>query len=238
MQALTMNAPYRATNHPAFSGTVTDKAETLCKLIARGMGEGDDAIFDYDYEGRVEPIEFEARDGFWPWTSGGFEVCLPAALSHHWGTGCAPAAIQPIIDRGSEIIADEWAGHYPERPDFMTCITANPGDTGYEWQSEAEEWESESWLSDTDCYFWKARVIFYAPDDMQNETGEPEIYVDAYLNTDLNYGRDSIPWLRAYPGGKSDQTHGDFKRTIPLRVFEALTESEIEALAAMAVASL
>jgi len=79
--------------------------------------------------------------------------------------------------------------------------------------------------------------ICTAPGDRQNETGEPEIYVDAYLNTDLNYGRDSVS-AYSVTGRRVDRTHGEFKRTIPLTAFVAMTDDELGVLADDAVRSL
>jgi len=221
--------------NPVFDQADANAAE-LASLLCEALKDNDEAIFAYD--AKPEPIETEPRDGFWPWTSGGYHMCLPAMLSHHWGTGRVPASLQPMIDEGDRIIANEWARRFPDRPPLLDCIAAwEETDPLHKWHEAACEWECESWNEDTDCYFWKARVMFLAPGDMQNETGKPEVYIDAYLNTDLNYGRDHIPWLRAY-GTNPDQTTGSFKRTIPLADFIAMDSAALEALCAEAIASL
>jgi hypothetical protein len=179
----------------------------------------------------------KARDGFIPWTSGGYEICLPATLSHHWGSGSAPAPVQPWLDEGERFIAEEWTRQFPDRPGLVDCICAGEGEPGYQWQSEAENFECEAWSADTDCYFWKARVMFIAPDDRQNESGKPEVYIDAYLNTDLNYGRDHIGWLRCY-GTDPNQTIGEFKRTYALSTFARMKPDQLARLAQQAIASL
>lgn len=204
-----------------------DNARELIGGLAEMLRDGDDAILDYDVERRIEPIEHEPRSGFWPWTSGGFEVCLPAALSHHWGTGCAPAPIQPLIESGESFIAEAWAERYPDRPALVACICDES--IPDEWRQEAEDWESEAWSEDTDCYFWKARVMFEDAGDMNGDGKAARVHIDAYLNTDLNYGRDDIPWLRCY-GRKADQTWGDFKVSFPLDKFARLQPKHLEAL--------
>lgn len=213
------------------------RTQELVALLAEAIGDADEACFQYPFADQVEAIETEARDGFIPCTSGGHHVCLAAALSHHNSTGCAPAAIQPIIDQANGMIVDEWSRQYPDRPGLWDCIGAQAGEPGHEWAREAEEWESESWANDTDCYFWKARAIIYSPEDHQNETGDWEVYIDAYLNTDLNYGRDHISWLSCY-GSNPNQTVGDFKRTIPIAEFAAMDTAAIEAIVAEAIAAL
>lgn len=224
----------------SFDGALLqDQARALTTVLARALRDHDEAVFDYDVENRVEEIESTARDGFWPWTSGGFNVTLAASLAHHWGTGSAPAPLQPMLDSGAAIIAEEWDRQHPDQP-FDKAVA---GELGPEVEAKAQEWESEGWMSDDDAYFWKARVMFLAPDDMSYrseeapEPGEPYVYVDAYLNTDLNYGRDHIRWLSAY-GSSPNQTSGDFKRVYTLDRFAALTDDDMENLAVEAMKEL
>jgi hypothetical protein len=79
--------------------------------------------------------------------------------------------------------------------------------------------------------------MFLDADDRQNETGKPEVYIDAYLNTDIGYGRDHIAWMPHY-GGKANQTVGSFKLTMPADDFAALDDDALEALAIEAVKQL
>lgn len=213
-----------------------ERTQELVALLAEAMGDSDEACFQYPYADQIEEIETVARDGFWPWTSGGHHVCLAAAISHHSATGAAPSPIQPMIDATDKMIADEWARQFPDRPSHVDCISAGKGELGHEWQIDAEQWEFEAWQGDTDCYYYKARAMIVAPSDHQNESGQWEVYIDAYLCSD-SYGRDSIPWLSCY-GQKTDQTAGDFKRTIPLCDFVAMDSAALEALASEAVATL
>lgn len=201
-------------------------AAYLASALCEALKDNDEAIFAYD--AKPEAIETEARDGFIPYTSGGWHICLPAALSYCRSSGHAPAPLQGAIREGERFIADAWAERFPERPGLIDCIC----DESCEWQAEAEEWESEAWINDEDCYFWKAQVMFLGPLDQGNETGRAEVYIDAYLNTDLNYGRDYIDWA----GG--NQTHGNFKRTIPADQFAAMTEDDLDAIVQEAVESL
>ncbi len=219
---------------------VEQRTHEFVTLMAEAMGDDDEACFQYPFADQVEEIERESRSGFIPWTHGGHHVVLAAALSHHWGTGAAPAPVQPLIDAGGEIIASEWARQYPERPSLIDCICSEPdlhpdlfgGETPLphsmpdSWRRAAEDFESESWANDDDCYYWKARAMILSPRDRQNQSGDWEVYVDAYLCTD-SYGRDSIPWLSCY-GQKTDQTVGDWKRTVPMREFMAMDSDALE----------
>lgn len=83
-------------------------------------------------------------------------------------------------------------------------------------------------------YFYKVRCQYYTADNPRNESGEDEVHFTAYLNTDLEYGRDYIPWL-SYTGGKADQTYGGFGETVPVSEltperFEELYEEALDAL--------
>lgn len=87
------------------------------------------------------------------------------------------------------------------------------------------EWEDAS-LSEGTTYFYKVRAQLYAADSADNTTGEDEVYVWAAINTDLEYGRDHIGWLRAY-GSDPNQNKGGHCETIKLA---ELTEEKIEEL--------
>ena len=209
------------------------KAYTLALAIADGMKNNDEAIYYYGDNEGIEPIETAARDGFIPYTSGGFEICLPASLNHAYGSGSVPAPIQPIIDSWLKDCADDWAREYPDRPSLMDCICGDDESL----RDAACEYESEYLCNSDESYFWKSRIMFLDADDRQNETGKPEIYIDAYLNTDIGYGRDHIPWLSHY-GSNPNQTIGSFKLTIPADDFAKLDDDALEALAIQAVKQL
>jgi hypothetical protein len=201
-------------------------ARAIALALGQLMIDGDEACIDGDPADRIEEIEHESRDGFIPFTSGGFEVCLPAALAHHWGSGCAPAAVQHIIDRQEPSIADDWQRQHDDAPPFLECVNAEEGPAAA-WRERAQEFEAEWWAEDTDCYYWKARVMFEDVDD-HNGGSEPRVQIDAYLCLD-SYGRDYISWLSCY-GTNPNRTVGDFKAVIPLDKFVALQPSHINAI--------
>ena len=216
-----------------FTEQHASNAHKLALAIADGMKSNDDAIYYYGETEGIEPIEDKARDGFIPYTSGGFEVCLPASLSSAHSSGRVPAPIQPIIDTWLKDAADEWAREYPDKPSLVDCILGDDRDLS----EKAADFESDYLCNSDESYFWKARVMFLDADDRQNESGKPEVYIDAYLNTDIGYGRDHIPWI-APLGGKANQTVGSFKLTIPADDFAALDDDALEALAIEAVKQL
>lgn len=208
-------------------------AYKLVLAIADGMKSNDEAIYYYGETEGIEPIEDKARDGFIPYTSGGFEVCLPASLHSANSSGRIPAPLQPIIDNWLNDAADEWERLNPDKLGLWDCICGDDDDL----RAKAEEFESDYLCNSDECYFWKARVMFLDADDRQNETGKPEVFIDAYLNTDIGYGRDHIPWMPHY-GGKANQTIGSFKLTMPADDFAALDDDALEALAINAVKQL
>jgi hypothetical protein len=208
-------------------------AYKLALAIAEGMKHNDEAVYYYGETEGIEPIEDKARDGFIPFTSGGFEVCLPASLNHANSSGRIPAPLQPIIDTWLNDAADEWRAANPDKPPLFDCICGDDDDL----RAEAEEFESDYLCNSDESYFWKARVMFLDADDRQNESGNPEVFIDAYLNTDIGYGRDHIPWMPHY-GGKANQTVGSFKLTMPADEFAAMDGDALEALAINAVKQL
>lgn len=218
--------------HATFAA-VEPAAKELAVKISRMLIDHDAAIFHYEPEENIEEIEHQSRDGFWAWTSGGFKVCAPAQLAHHHlQEESAPAPVRQYVAMISEQAATSWAERYPDRPPLLDCIHEQN-----EWASEAEEWESNAVDADSDCYYWKARVMFLDADDVNSGVKEPSVLVDCYLNTDLNYGRDHIPWLAAY-GGKTDQTIGSYSATWPLRKFAKFQDKHIDAIVAAAERSL
>lgn len=208
-------------------------AYALALAIADGMKSNDEAIFYYGDDEGIEPIENTASDGFIPYTSGGYEVCLPASLYSANSSGRIPAPLQSIIDNWLNDCADEWEGFNPDKPKLWDCICGDDDDL----RADAEQFESDYLNNSDECYFWKARIMFLDADDRQNESGKPEVYIDAYLNTDIGYGRDHIAWMPHY-GGKANRTVGSFKLTIAADDFAAMGSDALEALAIEAVKQL
>lgn len=213
------------------------RARKWIELIAEALQEGDDAVFEYDPVSRIEEIEHEERSGFIPWTNGGYAVTLPASLYHAWSSGSAPAPVVPIIQAGEEILADEWACQFPERPPLVDCICADDNDSAAQWRDTAQEWEMEGWQSDDDCYYWKARIIYYAENNRDNISGKPEVYLDAYLCSD-SYGRDYISWLPFTGGGKADRTSGAFKLQMEADKFAKISDAQIKRIVKTALRKL
>lgn len=208
----------------------------------------DDCYGDY----RVEAVETEARDGFIPYTNGGWDGVAYAQLSYAYSSGHAPAAVQSAIDGSLKDAAeeferangitvaemDQWEADEAARLAMPALPGMAPADTFVQHPLREKLWDmQDSWMSEGGTYFYKCRVMFYESGNYRNELGTDEVRLFAYLNTDYEYGRDYISWLPAM-GGKADQTVDGFARTMTLAEFVALGEEGIADLVTEAVNSL
>jgi hypothetical protein len=216
----------------------------LAERFVKGVCENVES-FDDVYGTEVEPVATEAYDGFIPFTDGGFDGVAYGLLSYAHGSGSAPAPIQAIIDSSLRDAESEFEREhgvtveslYLQRQEMWEQWEAQktlPGLDRPSYPPEPELLETwyefqDSWLSEGGTYFYKVRVLFYRPDNYRNNSGDYEVRMFAYLNTDLDYGRDSIPWLRCY-GKNPDQTTGDWERTMTAAEFIALGETGIDSL--------
>lgn len=225
-----------------------DLAAPLAQRFVEGV-TGEAEGFDDCYGSRCDEVESESRDGFIAYTDGGYEGCAYGLLSYAHGSGCAPAAIQSIIDSSLKDAEEEFQREhgisvdelYKQRSDMQDLWNqpAIPGIGKADYPPEPELLETwhelqDSWLSEGGTYFYKVSVLFYRPENYRNDSGDYEVRMFAYLNTDLEYGRDHISWLPAM-GGKADQTTGDWERTMTAAEFIALGESGIDDLITEAV---
>lgn len=201
-----------------------------------------DGLGDAVYDKRCDPVENQSRDGFIPYTSGGWDGIGYASMEYSYGTGSVPLAIQPYLNRELADIKTAWDAEHPETSYdviFAPSLEDEGQETlpGIEASREADalreeyyEFEHNS-LSEGGTYFFKARCLYYVAGDSRNTTGKDEVYLFTGINTDFEYGRDSIPWLGA---GKSQQSEWVWERTVRVRDLsprriEALTRSAIKA---------
>jgi hypothetical protein len=89
------------------------------------------------------------------------------------------------------------------------------------------------WMSEGGEFYWKIKAFLTLPEDISNDTGEPEVTLQAYLCLD-SYGRDYIGWL-APLGGNPNQSTGPSDITLPI---SELTPEKVDALARQAVEGL
>ena len=211
--------PKQATAVELLGGLVTDLGGDLGRF------------YDVTVVGEIEENETEARSGFIPSQNGGFELVAYADFNAAYGSGCIPHAIADMLEQTLRDCESDF------RREKGLADGVNPWDkeqVGEEVQEEYWDWEN-TWLSEGTTYFYKVRVILYDTDNGFNETGEPEALILAGINTDLEYGRDNIPWLSHY-GGKPQQTGWGFEQVIPLSQISKETIKEIRAKALDALA--
>lgn len=183
----------------------------------------------------LDEVENRSRDGFIAFTDGGFNGIGTATMSAAHGAGVTPQAIQPYLDSVLRDVREAWDSEHPDHP------------VSWLWENEEVEhaamreplkqafYEAEdAALSEGGAYFYKVRVLFYDRDRSSNETGEPEAFFMVGINTDFEYGRDTIPWLSCY--GKSPHcTKWLWEKTVKIRDLNArriasLTRQAIKAL--------
>lgn len=165
--------------------------------------------FDDVYGTNVSEVENRARDGFIPFTDGGFDGLAYATLRDAYGTGAAPSVIQPYLDSAIEDAEKAWDEENPEHTvawiyadddaDQLTLPGVEKSRERDHWREKWYEFEDES-LREGGTYFYKVRVLFHG-DQHDSESGEPEALFCVGINTDFEYGRDHISWLSCY--GKS-----------------------------------
>lgn len=204
----------------------------LCRRWVTEVLEAVEA-FDDVYDTNVSEVENRARDGFIPFTDGGFDGIGYATLGYAHGSGAAPSVIQPYLDSAIKDAEKEWDEQNPEHTvawiyadDDVDQLTL----PGVEKSREREHWR-EKWyefedtqLSEGGTYFYKVRVLFHG-DRHSSESGEPEALFCVGINTDFEYGRDSIPWLRCY-GQSPNCTSWVWEKTVKVA---DLTEEMVEA---------
>lgn len=211
-----------------------------CEEVLDNVGNFEDV-----YNTRSDEVENESRDGFIPYTDGGFEGVAYATLGYADGAGCAPAIIQPYIDAEHKAAQEAWDEGHPERTyeTIFAETVEEAGQTplpGFKPSMEAEHARDEyyqfehDYMSEGGTYFYKVRAIFFDTDNRRNESGKPEVYFMVGINTDFEYGRDSIPWLSCY-GGNPVQTTWPWEKTVPI---EDITEELVATMVEEATAAL
>lgn len=198
--------------------------------------------FDDVYGTNISEVENVRRDGFIPFTDGGFDGVGLATLAYAHGSGAAPAVIQPYLDSALKDVEEAWDEENPEHK--LAWIYADDDSAqetlpGIERSRERERWREKYWdfensnMSEGGTYFYKVRVLFHG-DRHSSESGEPEALFCVGINTDFEYGRDHIAWLSCY-GRSPNCTTWVWEKTV--RVAD-LTEEMVETFIAEAAEAL
>lgn len=179
---------YIETDHPA--------ALALIKgFVENGIEQLGHSVECYDY--RVDDVESESRDGFIPYTEGGYDGI--AYVGFHSGGTYSVKHFESLLDKDYEWCMEEFRREHDLADD--ADVDEHP-----EWEEFHQEWE----YNDEDVWFLKLRALIYDSDNRRNESGQDEVLLCMGINDDFNYGRDSIGWC---PGVG---TKWLWERTIPL----------------------
>lgn len=217
---------------------VETKVKEWVESISERASQWDDCWGHF----RVEEVPGESYDGFIAFTNGGWEGIVYADMRAAYGSGSIPKAIQPYIDstiKEAEQAFEEKHGvsvediyKFGDDPDQIPLIEG-VRETEHPLRETWSEFEDE-WMSEGGTYFYKVRALYYHPDNHRNETGEDEIIFCVGINTDFEYGRDSIPWLSCY-GGNPQQTQWLWEKTVKVSEItsDLLKQMEEEAFAAL-----
>lgn len=168
------------TTHAVLNITdIPEAADTVRDLLTDVMDDINcDAV-----SARIETVEFKSRDGFIPYTDGGFTAVLTYDL--HSEASSATALIRPIVERDQKECERQWRSDH----DLDDAVDIYEDDDFQEFQCA---WEQ----GDPECWFVYVRALFFTADNGRNETGEDEFLFCFGVNDDINYGRDSISWCR------------------------------------------
>ena len=188
--------------------------------------------FEDVFDTRLDEVENRHRDGFIPFTDGGFDGVGYATMSYAYSSGCAPVVIRPYIDSTLKDVEKDWDEENPTHPTSWLFAREEDEATQLEMfgpSHERDHWREKYWeiehqaFEEGSTYFYKVRVLFHG-DRQRSESGEPEALFCVGINTDFEYGRDTIPWL-AHMGGKVHQTEWLWEKTVKVA---DLTEEMID----------
>ena len=156
----------------------------------------------------VNEIEHKSRDGFIPFTNGGFDLMVPTDLMTMWGSGSGPSNekindyLQGVIESSQqdalESFVEENKSIFEEL--FPDVDMDNPTDDPINYhilydmgQGDLAEKLSEHehmYMTEGSTFFYQLRAMYYSADNSRNESGDDEILFMAGVNLDFEYGRD------------------------------------------------
>ena len=235
-------------------GTLEPTFVVIVDHARRWAEEVLDAVSGFEdvYNTDLDEVRNTPCDGFIPFTEGGFNGIGYATMSAAHGSGSTPKAIQPYLDQAIKDAEEAWDADHPDAT--VAMIYADPEPVALEKAGQLvipgvgptpdylrehplrEDWynfETES-LQEGGTYFYKVRVLFYDVDNSSNQTGKPEAYFFVGINTDFEYGRDSIPWMTCY-GKPAQQTAWLWEKNFAL---EDLTDDLVDEMIAEASSAL
>lgn len=188
----------------------------LVENALEDISERDDA---YSFGPQPEMIEAQSRDGFIPYTNGGWAGTVLANMLYAQGSGCVPKKLQPYLDEAEKVIRKNWLDEHGEEFGYDPESGESAWDFVYRLEQEEDEAREagtlpgldaphvgmrlsdlaeeslreyeDTWLTEGGTYFYKVRAMVFSAHNPRNETGEDEVYILAAINLDFEYGRDS-----------------------------------------------
>ena len=222
-----------ATEQITACGTLQPMFVAKVDLCRRWVTEVLEAVEDFHdvYGTNLSEVENRSRDGFIAFTDGGFDGIGMATLRDAEGSGAIPEIIRPYLESAQKDAEKDWDEAHPDHPISWIYADEPPQGVlpGIEPSREREHWRqewhefSDQHIGEGGTYFYKVRVLFHG-DRHDSESGEPEVLFCVGINTDFEYGRDHIPWLRCY-GRDPNCTKWVWEKTVKVA---DLTEEMVE----------
>jgi len=145
---------------------MSDKTYNMIEGVMQGALEDLELRYE-SYDNNLDAIEFEARDGFFPFTEGGLEASVWAMNSHLEGSGTQPSFLTDYIEGLSAEFEADWLKDYPN----------------YDFEYDANDYR-EALSEYMGVVMFDVRVQFYAACNSRNDSGEDELYLSAGYNVD------------------------------------------------------
>jgi hypothetical protein len=191
---------YYRSNEYAKGGEVDLEYSEILSVLKEKIDEAIDEIpseYENAYTFKGEEVEHESRDGFIPYTDGGYEAIWFENVGSFYGSGHSlptkplDSELNRQIDYSIELAKESFMDKYPELVDNLGEDNINYSslyDAGY--SSEAEElseMESDSMWEDT--IMMRVFAHYYSPDNQRGVDGHHTIRLFGDVNLESPYHR-------------------------------------------------
>jgi hypothetical protein len=157
-----------------------------------------DRRYENSYEFTGEEIEHKFRDGFIPYTNGGYEIgwfehiAMMNSAGYNLPTEKLNAEMQRHIDYSYELAKDSFKESYPEIVDEVGEENIDYNslyDAGFTDEAEQlSEWESEN-MYDEDSIHCSISAYYYEPSNDRGQDGKHTIALQGVINLEAPYHR-------------------------------------------------
>lgn len=144
---------------------ISKKVEELIKDALENV------VIPYEnHDFTVDEVEHKHRDGFIPFTNGGFTLSATSDLGLAHDSGSYPTVIGEYIESSVKDARESYEGENYDTDDYYD--------------------HEHNWLAEGGAFWYEIRVLYYSKNNRRNISGQDEILVLAGVNTDFEYGRD------------------------------------------------